>query len=1009
MTSTDAESVTGRILAATNGVLSPGPLPSVSLSRDHITEALAKSPDTGATLDLTRKNLTDVGEDGAEELATVVRETDEEPDSTVARITLAHNRLTTLPMAFALLSRLRYLVLKNNNFTVFPDVLTIMPSLEILDISRNKIKRLPSQPGSLINLRIFSITRNGIHRLPAYFTQFRNLALFRAEQNPIEWPPKSVMEAPSVVEGAAMKGWISNVQKWMEDNGSMERKQSDDSVVTEQSSLDYENDQPLDDFQGNSPFLQERDGSQTNIDSALHIRSFSLESDVSIYSDMANLHAPPKRKASHSPGPSRLRLDVPVIPRSLSANASPVRSPGTYLPTPDESIPSTDDETTNTNRTRRGKLSWHLRASSAFASHDTAKRIGAKSLPELRSPTLPEKYPGLNSQVPLPAGPIPSPPFRQESGSSNGSVSNHTRTRILAQDTVSASPISTDRPAPPMDVERNSYFRRLSTLTSTPLYKSVPASLLKLVDAIRGILFAVSQIYQTLQHYTVYAIDERLSAVLLKVLDPASMYMHQLIDALDRFDTTCRRTLPSPALCRAVVESCRDNVTVFGKAIGMLSLQLKVLATHDDVRYTRQMLLVLYGAMAEIASSWQTITSEIEVVKPLLQDHRPPPVSKSYVAPTPTIRTTTVSPVENVLSPPATAPAALSMPSGSHGLQFRPLLRSNSGHDTGDLEKRISRRHAGSFSLKDVQIGRMLPSFVGAPHLSAGVAETSSTPTLRASRRMPQSAGSTPVTHFVGPVPSSILPARWDSHSREGSSSSLVASMSSPSLKPPMADQASSTNTLMDKQAIEAVKVAVEAAPSVWEMMDGLLGEIEELREELSESLQKAKEITEVVRINIQALEAGDPSADRNHLREDAHVFVRTVIHLSNAVKTHGTAQHLPDELRMNMVTLTNATQEFVILLHVSSFSPAPTPRPYSHMVSAVSVPRSTPPVIPEDGQLGANLSRSRSTAPTSSKLVRPHREPPRSALLSHQSFRIPTPPRFGLLRSRSGEEAVPG
>lgn len=42
------------------------------------------------------------------------------------RIALAHNRLTTLPMAFSLLSRLRYLVLKNNSFTVFPDVVRWM-------------------------------------------------------------------------------------------------------------------------------------------------------------------------------------------------------------------------------------------------------------------------------------------------------------------------------------------------------------------------------------------------------------------------------------------------------------------------------------------------------------------------------------------------------------------------------------------------------------------------------------------------------------------------------------------------------------------------------------------------------------------------------------------------------------------------------------------------------------------------------------------------------------------
>lgn len=590
---------------------------------------------------------------------------------------------------------------------------------------------------------------------------------------------------------------------------------------------------------------------------------------------MANLHAPSKRNASHSPSPSRLRLDVPVMTRSASANTSPIRPVGSSIPTPDESIPSTDEETSSRARVRRGKLSWHLRGASAFASasYDTAKRIGAKSLPELRSPPLPEQ-PLPNGKVPTPNHP---PPGRQESNSSHGSSQNNPRTRILAQEAVSASPISTDRPAPPMDVERNSYFRRLSTLTSTPMSKTVPPGLLKMVDAIRGILFAVSQIYQILQHYTVYAIDERLSAVLLKVLDPASMYMHQLIDALDRFDSNSRRTLPSPAVCRAVVESCRDNVTVFNKAIGVLSLQLKVLASHDDVRYTRQMLLVLYGAMAEIATSWQTITSQIEVVKPLLQDRPPPVVAKSYVTPTPTIRTPAAVSPESVLSPPVTAPAVLNMPPNPHAPQFRPLLRSNSGHDPADLEKRISRRHAGSFSLKDVEIGKMLPSSEEMPHLSAGVAETSSTPTLRATRRIPASAGAAPTSHFGGTVPSSILPARWDSHSRQGSNSSLVASITSPSMKAPsiMDMSTSSTNTLVDKEAIEAIKLALDSAPSVWEMMDQLLAEVDEIREDLDEALAKAKEITEQMRTNIQALEAGDASADRPHLREDAHAFVR--------------------------------------------------------------------------------------------------------------------------------------
>lgn len=58
-----------------NGALSP--LPSASLTAEHITEALQQSPDNGATFDLTHRNLTDVGDDGAEHLATVGNNGDE--------------------------------------------------------------------------------------------------------------------------------------------------------------------------------------------------------------------------------------------------------------------------------------------------------------------------------------------------------------------------------------------------------------------------------------------------------------------------------------------------------------------------------------------------------------------------------------------------------------------------------------------------------------------------------------------------------------------------------------------------------------------------------------------------------------------------------------------------------------------------------------------------------------------------------------------------------------------
>lgn len=66
-----------------NAALSP--LPSLSLTRDHLTDALAKSPDGGATLDLAYKGLTDVGESGAEELATVGQDDDNVTESPVIR------------------------------------------------------------------------------------------------------------------------------------------------------------------------------------------------------------------------------------------------------------------------------------------------------------------------------------------------------------------------------------------------------------------------------------------------------------------------------------------------------------------------------------------------------------------------------------------------------------------------------------------------------------------------------------------------------------------------------------------------------------------------------------------------------------------------------------------------------------------------------------------------------------------------------------------------------------
>ena len=60
----------------------------------------------------------------------------------------------------------------------------------------------------------------------------------------------------------------------------------------------------------------------------------------------------------------------------------------------------------------------------------------------------------------------------------------------------------------------------------------------------------------------------------------------------------------------------------------------------------------------------------------------------------------------------------------------------------------------------------------------------------------------------------------------------------------------------------------------------------------------------------------------------------QVVLLLCNVFKNHGSERQLPADLRAKMTLLTNATEENVMLLRVSSFPP-PTSRPYSPLVSA--------------------------------------------------------------------------
>jgi hypothetical protein len=244
--------------------------------------------------------------------------------------------------------------------------------------------------------------------------------------------------------------------------------------------------------------------------------------------------------------------------------------------------------------------------------------------------------------------------------------------------------VEADRNAGGFDRNSGAYFRRLSMLPISTISKAVPIILLNFVNAIRGILFSLSQVYSALRQFVVFASQNRLSAQLSQSLNEADGTMSLLINALDRFDSVSRRGTPDSRAVQDVFVKCKGNVVTFGTLVATLGLQLKELVATADIRYARTLLLMLYGSMGEISNSWNAVSGFVEEVSMIVQPvvHDSPGV---------------LSGASNV--------------AGSNG-----VYRARSK----------TRRHAGSFSVEDVQLGAVLvPSTT---ILSTNSATNSTTP-----------------------------------------------------------------------------------------------------------------------------------------------------------------------------------------------------------------------------------------------------------------------------------------
>jgi hypothetical protein len=322
--------------------------------------------------------------------------------------------------------------------------------------------------------------------------------------------------------------------------------------------------------------------------------------------------------------------------------------------------------------------------------------------------------------------------------------------------------------------------------------------------------------------------------------------MLHLIRSLDRFDDISQKTTPSPALCRALVESCRDTVAVFRKAAGLLILQLGSLMS-EDVRYVRWLVLEWNAVSAELSHAWQGMVTQLESLKPLL--------SNGFLKP-PNFGSVT----DDNLAP---------------SVRLRPAEVTQAGRT------RTARRHAGSFSTKDVQIGKELPSYDVVPSMAGGLASDSQTPTLRTPKRqmtLPV-VTSTPNTFDASFTPSFTAPPYSGSfsdsfyHHRGHSQGSITERLTLAS--PTFVYNNSHSVSQRHGDVLRAIQRTVDLAPVVWDQIEEALSDLSTSNRDVHESIDQARSVTKRLSDDVTIMSEGYSDADERLLRENAHLFVK--------------------------------------------------------------------------------------------------------------------------------------
>ena len=471
---------------------------------------------------------------------------------------------------------------------------------------------------------------------------------------------------------------------------------------------------------------------------------------------------------------------------------------------------------------------------------------GKKSLPDLRRADVPSIEPVqdhfiVRNTLQIAGSRLGEDPF------SHLSSSISIGPKLVAPCSLSGTPDISPATSPNERVSsitklRNSYFRRLFTL---PLSHALPQHLTILAESARSFLFAMCQIYQSLEQYVAPVIDDGFSATLRKVLDPAHSDIKLFIHALEQFDSRSRISLPTPSICHNLLERCRDCATAFGKVINVLVLRLKIVPSEDP-RFCRWALLELRAATAEIAEAWQSMQSHVDNLK-------------LYLRSTDLTGSMQASDMKSTLQNP-----------------FQLTLRTGIPGRT-----RTTRRHAGSFSSEDVEIGKKLPYDLPSTMTGGTLSGPASYgPMLRTPKKQ--------ATAPIIPKTSSSLPFCYQntsddhssSHTRQGSlkSISYVSPSSSPSLLSKSSDPLGNSKRKVEIEVLNAIQEAVETAPRVLDMVtDMLLAGAVQNEREVRAVLEQAQSVMKKLSDILIKIYDGGVMWERRILQENTKAFLKVI------------------------------------------------------------------------------------------------------------------------------------